>query len=71
MLSLLLKFLMHLLVQLFLCPPNGIAAGSAPPTLLALRDWPGRKPRRPVSFPDQAQQPAPELPGLDDAVFSL
>jgi hypothetical protein len=71
MLSLLIKFFMHLLVQLFLRPPAGIGAGTAPPAVPAMRDWPGRKPRRPVSFPDPAQQPSPELPGLDDAVFSL
>jgi hypothetical protein len=71
MLSLLLKFFMRLLVQLFLRPPIGITAGSAPPTVPALRDWPGRKPRRPVPSPEPAPQPSPEVPGIDDAVFSL
>jgi len=71
MLSLLIKFFVHLMVQLFLRTPSGVGAGTAPPTVPAMRDWPGRKPRRVVSLPDPAPEPSPEVPGLDDAVFSL
>lgn len=69
MLSLLIRLFARFAARLFLHPPAGIAAGSQPPKLAPLRDWPDRTPMRKAAMP---RRPVPPRASRDDEpTFSL
>lgn len=70
MLSLLIKLFVRFTARLFLRPPAGIAAGTPPPTLLRLRDWPDQMPTR-MPFPIARRAAPPKLSHDDVPPFSL
>lgn len=69
MLSLLIRLFARFAARLFLRPPAGIAAGSKPPKVPPVRDWPDYTPVRKAAIP---RRPAPPRACRDDEPnFSL